>query len=104
VALELPAGMEAAEMARQLRECSGAPFTTAGIMLNAAVVLGVAMAPDDGATASEVLNYLSRQFGMTVRPNHLGMALQRHRRVPRLRVAVDAFATRNIDALLLTPP
>jgi len=27
------------------------------------------------ATASEVLNYLSRQFGMTVRPNHLGMAL-----------------------------
>ena len=26
------------------------------------------------ATASEVLNYLSRQFGMTVRPNHLGMA------------------------------
>ena len=35
---------------------------------------------DEGATAGEVLNYLSRKFGMTVRPNHLGIALQRHRR------------------------
>ena len=38
----------------------------------------------DGATASEVLDYLSREFGMTVRPNHLGIALQRHRRAGRL--------------------
>ena len=37
-----------------------------------------------GASANEVLTYLSRQFGMTVRPNHLGMALQRHRRAGRL--------------------
>ena len=37
-----------------------------------------------GATASEVLDYLSREFGMTVRPNHLGIALQRHRRAGRL--------------------
>jgi hypothetical protein len=28
--------------------------------------------------------YLTRKFGMTVRPNHLGMALQRHRRAGRL--------------------
>jgi hypothetical protein len=41
-------------------------------------------ANNDGATANEVLNYLSREFGMTVRPNHLGMALQRHRRAGRL--------------------
>jgi hypothetical protein len=27
---------------------------------------------------------LSREFGMTVRPNHLGIALQRHRRAGRL--------------------
>jgi hypothetical protein len=26
---------------------------------------------DDGATAGEILSYLSREFGMTVRPNHL---------------------------------
>jgi transposase len=39
---------------------------------------------DEGATASEVLNYLSREFGMAVRHNHLGMALQRYRRAGRL--------------------
>jgi hypothetical protein len=38
----------------------------------------------EGATPSEVLSYLSREFGMTVRPNHLGIALQRHRRAGRL--------------------
>jgi len=38
----------------------------------------------EGATASEVLGYLAREFGMTVRPNHLGIALQRHRRAGRL--------------------
>jgi hypothetical protein len=38
----------------------------------------------EGATASEILNYLSRELGMTVRPNHLGIALQRHRRAGRL--------------------
>ena len=38
----------------------------------------------DGATANDILNHLSREFGMTVRPNHLGIALQRHRRAGRL--------------------
>jgi len=38
----------------------------------------------EGATASEVLSYLAREFGMAVRPNHLGIALQRHRRAGRL--------------------
>jgi hypothetical protein len=37
-----------------------------------------------GATPTEILNHLSREFGMTVRPNHLGIALQRHRRAGRL--------------------
>jgi hypothetical protein len=37
-----------------------------------------------GATSNDVLSYLSRRFGMTVRPNHLGIALQRHRRAGRL--------------------
>jgi len=37
-----------------------------------------------GVSANEVLDYLSRKFGLTVRPNHLGMALQRHRRAGRL--------------------
>ena len=46
--------------------------------------LKAVQAHDEGATASEVLNYLSRKFGMTVRPNHLGIALQRHRRAGRI--------------------
>jgi hypothetical protein len=37
-----------------------------------------------GVTPAELLNYLSREFGMTVRPNHLGAALQRHRRAGQL--------------------
>lgn len=37
-----------------------------------------------GASADEVRTYLSREFGLQVRPNHLGMALQRHRRAGRL--------------------
>ena len=46
--------------------------------------LKAVQAQHEGATASEVLNYLSREFGMAVRPNHLGMALQRHRRAGKL--------------------
>jgi hypothetical protein len=46
--------------------------------------LRAVQAHNEGATASEVLGYLSKEFGMTVRPNHLGIALQRHRRAGRL--------------------
>jgi hypothetical protein len=46
--------------------------------------LRAVQAHGEGATANEVLNYLSREFGMAVRPNHLGIALQRHRRAGRL--------------------
>lgn len=38
----------------------------------------------EGVTASDVLDFLSRELGMSVRPNHLGIALQRHRRAGRL--------------------
>jgi uncharacterized protein (DUF4415 family) len=37
-----------------------------------------------GASANEILTHLSREFGMAIRPNHLGIALQRHRRAGRL--------------------
>jgi hypothetical protein len=47
-------------------------------------ILKAVRARGDGVTANEVLHYLSREFGMTVRPNHLGIALQRHRRAGRL--------------------
>src|SRR4051794_23981701 len=35
-------------------------------------------------SAEQVREHLAREFGMQVRPNHLGMALQRHRRAGRL--------------------
>lgn len=37
-----------------------------------------------GVSADDIRHYLANQFGMQVRPNHLGMALQRHRRAGRL--------------------
>jgi len=38
----------------------------------------------DGVSAPDIRTYLASEFGMAVRPNHLGMALQRHRRAGRL--------------------
>ena len=46
--------------------------------------LKAVQAHSEGATPTELLNYLLREFGMTVRPNHLGAALQRHRRAGQL--------------------
>jgi hypothetical protein len=37
-----------------------------------------------GASTDQLREYLSQKFGLTVRPNHLGSALQRHRRAGRL--------------------
>jgi hypothetical protein len=62
--------------ARSNRQMRGVPLSDAA--------LKAVQAHDEGATAGELLNYLAREFGMTVRPNHLGMALQRHRRAGRL--------------------
>jgi len=54
-----------------------------GVSVSDATLKAV-QAHGEGATAGEVLNYLSREFGMAVRPNQLGMALQRHRRAGQL--------------------
>jgi hypothetical protein len=55
----------------------------APMALRDAVLMAVEARPQ-GTTANEVLAYISQEFGLTVRPNHLGMALQRHRRAGRL--------------------
>jgi hypothetical protein len=60
------------------------PHREAPTMALRDAVLRAVEAHRRGATANDVLTYLSREFGMTVRPNHLGMALQRHRRAGRL--------------------
>jgi hypothetical protein len=64
------------------RRTRGGP-QVAAVSLSDATLRAV-QAHGDGATASDVMTYLSREFGMTVRPNHLGIALQRHRRAGRL--------------------
>jgi hypothetical protein len=38
----------------------------------------------NGISAEDVRKYIADQLGMQVRPNHLGMALQRHLRAGRL--------------------
>jgi hypothetical protein len=50
-----------------------------GVSISEASLKAV-QAHGEGATPAELLNYILRKFGMTVRPNHLGAALQRHRR------------------------
>jgi hypothetical protein len=54
-----------------------------GLSLSDATLKAVQQHPE-GVTAGDVLLFLSRELGMSVRPNHLGIALQRHRRAGRL--------------------
>jgi hypothetical protein len=76
-----PARTAPAPAAQRARSRPAQP--AASVSLSDATLRAVQAHPE-GATASEVLNHLSREFGMTVRPNHLGIALQRHRRAGRL--------------------
>lgn len=54
-----------------------------GLSLSDATLRAVHQHPE-GVTAADVMAYLTREFGMSVRPNHLAIALQRHRRAGRL--------------------
>ena len=75
-----PAGTAAA-VGRQRNARGGQQAPTLSI---SDAILKAVQTHGEAATASEVLDCLSREFGMTVRPNHLGIALQRHRRAGRL--------------------
>ena len=39
-----------------------------------------------GVSAEAVRDHIAKEFGLSVRPNHLGMALQRHRRAGLLEI------------------
>ncbi len=65
-------------------ERRGRPATSAHGLSMSEATLKAVEAHSEGATAAEILNHLSREFGLSVRPNHLGIALQRHRRAGRL--------------------
>jgi hypothetical protein len=65
------------QRARQSEATSGTP-SLGDATLRAIEALGSNVSP--GAVRA----YLESEYGMRVRPNHLGMALQRHRRAGRL--------------------
>jgi len=83
-----PRAAEGAEPAaprrgRQGRRVRGGVAAPPALSLGDAALRAV-QAHGEGITAEDVRNYLAAEFGMQVRPNHLGMALQRHRRAGRL--------------------
>jgi hypothetical protein len=69
-------GSGAGRVGRRVRQKPGVALGDA--TLQAVGVLG------NNASAEQIREYLAEHFGMQVRPNHLGMALQRHRRTGRL--------------------
>jgi hypothetical protein len=85
--------------AKAAKRKTTASKSTGDISLNDASLRAVEAAQEEGAGASDVLNYLSRELGMTVRPNHLGIALQRHRRAGRLVTRNDRWYTPNVEEL-----
>jgi hypothetical protein len=69
-----------------------APQPPQGLSLSDATLKAVQQHPE-GVTAGDVLAFLSRELGMSVRPNHLGIALQRHRRAGRLDIRDQRWFT-----------
>ena len=63
---------------RRAKQAAKPEVSMADATLRAVEALGGA------ASAEQVREYLRQEFGMRVRPNHLGMALARHRRAGRL--------------------
>jgi hypothetical protein len=74
---------EAAAAPRRGRRGRRATPKAARVSLGDATLRAVA-AHGHGASAEELRKFLADQLGLQVRPNHLGMALQRHRRAGRL--------------------
>src|SRR4029077_2910933 len=73
----------AAAAPRRGRRGRRATPKAARVSLGDATLRAVA-AHGHGASAEDVRKFLADELGMQVRPNHLGMALQRHRRAGRL--------------------
>jgi hypothetical protein len=68
---------------RGRRAAPGPGARPGGVSLGEAALRAVA-AHGEGVSAEDVRKYIADQLGIQVRPNHLGMALQRHRRAGRL--------------------
>lgn len=74
-----------AEQQRKVAQSRKAAKTkTPGEISVADATLKAVISMPEGANAAQILNRLKEEYGMTVRPNHLGIALQRHRRAGRI--------------------
>jgi hypothetical protein len=65
------------------RKARGRAVSAQGVSLSDAA-LRIVQAHSSGISAGDVLGLLASEYGLAVRPNHLGIALQRHRRGGRL--------------------
>ena len=92
----------AAAAPRRGRRGRRAAPKTARVSLGEATLRAVA-AHGQGASAEEVRQFLADQLGMQVRPNHLGMALQRHRRAGRLHQRDLLWYPPQSDGAAITP-
>ncbi len=73
--------------------------TESSLSLGDATVRAVRALGEKGATPADILNYLSRELGMTARPNHVGMALARHGRASRLEKRDGLWYAPNVEEL-----
>jgi hypothetical protein len=81
---EAPMQSDATKTSRRARKPAAAKSgSPTGLSLAAATLQAVAGYPM-GANSAQILNSL-KALGFTPRPNHLGIALQRHKRAGRLR-------------------
>jgi len=78
-----PAAAAAPRRGRRGRRAAPRAARAGGVSLGEAALRAVA-AHGNGVSAEDVRKYIADQLGLQVRPNHLGMALQRHRRAGRL--------------------
>lgn len=78
-----PARAAAGGAGERRQRMQRAQQSASGLSLSDATLRAVQAHPE-GVSAGDVLSYLSQELGMSVRPNHLGIALQRHRRAGRL--------------------
>ena len=78
-----PASAAAPRRGRRGRRAAPRAARAGGVSLGEATLRAVA-AHGNGVSAEDVRKYIADQLDMQVRPNHLGMALQRHRRAGRL--------------------
>jgi hypothetical protein len=87
-----PATTAAPKAAGISRRKGSGKIAPATISTSDAVLEAVGTYPA-GATNNDVMSYLSTKYGISIRPNHMGISLQRHRRAGRLAMVGNSWYT-----------